>query len=238
MSTTPSSGDNHEEKQPDHRTNWELIRDAAGADEDAREAFAARYLPVVRDYLRARWQDKPCFEDLEDATQEVFLQCFQRGGVLARANPDLGEFSGFLYGVVRRTAQVFEARKKRPRNNLSPGTFHPDQMAIDEESLSNVFDRAWARSLVQDAGILFQSLAARLGQDHLQRVELLRLRFQEDLPIREIAELWGQEPKRVHWAYRRAREEFENAICETLSQRGYPPERLKDECARIFGFLS
>jgi hypothetical protein len=47
--------------------------------------------------------------------------------------------------------------------------------------------------------------AEQSGPDAVQRVELLRLRFEEGLPIRTIAERWGVPAATLHHAYARAR---------------------------------
>ena len=126
----------------------------------------------------------------------------------------------------------------RQLNRQSPGSFHPDQIAIDETSLSEVFDKAWAMSVMREGGDLNKARAEQEGGDRLRRVELLRLRFQEGRPIRDIATLWSEDPKKVHWAYARAREEFKSALYDVLVQRGYAAESVEDECKRIFSLLT
>ena len=69
-------------------TCWTLIRAAAAGEEEDRSVFAHRYLPVVRSYLGVRWESSVLRSQLDDAVQEVFLECFRRGGVLARVDPD------------------------------------------------------------------------------------------------------------------------------------------------------
>jgi RNA polymerase sigma factor (sigma-70 family) len=226
------------EQQPADHTSWTLIHGAAGCDQDARTLFVERYMPIVRTYLGARWRGKPYLVDLEDAVQEVFLQCFQDDGALERVDPARGSFSSFLYGVTRRVAQSFETKKARLLNRERPGSFHPDEMAIDETSLSLIFDRAWAMSIVREAGDSNRARAEAEGGDRLRRLELLRLRFHEGMPIREIAEMWEEDPKRVHWAYARAREEFKDALCEVLHHRGSAKASIDAECKHVFSLLS
>jgi RNA polymerase sigma-70 factor (ECF subfamily) len=48
-------------------------------------------------------------------------------------------------------------------------------------------------------------------------VELLRLRFQEGLPIREIARRWQIEAAVVHHEYAKARQEFKAALLQVLA---------------------
>ena len=48
-----------------HPTCWRLIRGAADGDLDARHAFAASYLPVVRAYLVTRWSQGPLRDQID-----------------------------------------------------------------------------------------------------------------------------------------------------------------------------
>jgi hypothetical protein len=46
---------------------------------------------------------------------------------------------------------------------------------------------------------------------------LLRLRFEENLPIRTIAERWGVDAAVLHHAYALAREDFRKALLEVVA---------------------
>ena len=86
------------------------------------------------------------------------------------------------------------------------------EIEADETSLSRVFDRAWATGLLEEAANRQASGATHKGAEALKRVELLRLRFQEGIPIREIADKWQVDAKRVHREYSKARNEFSEAL--------------------------
>jgi hypothetical protein len=81
-----------------------------------------------------------------------------------------------------------------------------EEIRGDEESLSRAFDQAWAVALVRETAQVHEQRARRAGSAALRRVELLRLRFQEDLPIREIAQRWQADPAGLHQEYARARD--------------------------------
>ena len=49
-------------------------------------------------------------------------------------------------------------------------------------------------------------------------MELLRLRFHENRPIRDIASLWGEDAARLHHEYARARREFQQALRDTVAE--------------------
>src|SRR5437660_55060 len=125
-------------------TCWTVIQGAAAGRAADREDFARRYTPVIRAYLAARWQASRYQQELEDGVQEVFLECFRQGGVLERADQaHAGGFRSFLYGVVRNVALRVEARLARQQRSEPPAGFDPENVAADEPSLSQVFDRAW-----------------------------------------------------------------------------------------------
>src|SRR5262249_46741362 len=159
-------------------TCWTMIRAAAAGSPSDREELARRYLGAVRAYLSARWRGSALGADLDDATQEVFVECFRQGGVVEGAGAGrVPDFRAFLYGVVRNVARRFEVRPVRAAGPLP-------EIAGDEESQSRLFDRAWAQAIMAEAAQLQRQRAAEGGPEAIQRVELLRLRFEENLPIR------------------------------------------------------
>jgi RNA polymerase sigma factor (sigma-70 family) len=220
-------------------TSWTLIRDAASGQDSARDRFVRRYQPAVVAYLRTRWTPSSLSEEIEDATQDVFVACFREGGVLERADAGRsGGFRAFFFGVIQRTAQQFETQRARKLNREANDTFYPDEVMSDEETLSRVFDKAWARTIIQEAGELQLERARVAGAEQQLRVELLRLRFQDGLPIRKIAERWGRDTAGVHRDYARARQEFHAALREVVQrQEGCAGEALERACGRLLALL-
>src|ERR1700722_16449828 len=95
-------------------TCWTLLRDAAAGGEASRAEFAARYAPVIRAYLAVRWRGSKRLRELDDALQEVFIECLRDGGLLDRARADQpGGFRAFLYGAVRNVALRAESKRAR-----------------------------------------------------------------------------------------------------------------------------
>ena len=136
-------------------TCWTVIRGAAAGDRSDRAELARRYLSVVRAYLAARWEGSPLLADLDDAGQDVFVECFRQGGVLdAAAAGRVGSFRAFLYGVVRNVARRFESRPVH-------AAALPSDLGSSEDSQSRLFDRTWARSLMVEAAGLQRQRAAR-----------------------------------------------------------------------------
>ena len=221
---------------PDESTWWTMVRGAAAGDAAARAAFAERYLPAVRAYLSARWRSGPLAGEIEDATQEVFVECFRDGGALARVEPSrAGGFRGYLYGVVRNVALRAEDRRGHP----PPLPLPEGELDSGDSSLSRDFDRAWAHGVMREAAARQTARAAKEGEAALRRVDLLRLRFQDGLPIREIAARWSADPAWVHHEYARARTEFRAALLEVVAeQHGGTPSEVERESAALLDLLA
>jgi RNA polymerase sigma-70 factor (ECF subfamily) len=214
-------------------TCWTVIRAAAAGSPADREEVGRRYLGVVRAYLAARWRGSDLRPDLDDAVQEVFVECFRQGGALEAAGAGrVPSFRAFLYGVVRNVARRFESRPKRPAGLL------PD-IPANEESLSRLFERTWAQAIMAEAAQLQRRQAAQRGPAAVQRVELLRLRFEENLPIRAIAERWGVPAAELHHSYAQARKEFKAALLEVVAFHcpGSPAE-VEEEAASLLRSLA
>jgi DNA-directed RNA polymerase specialized sigma24 family protein len=146
-------------------TCWTVIRGAARGDPGARDDFARRYEPVVRAYLAARWRSSDHVRALDDAVQEVFVECFQRGGALDRLEPDRpGGFRAFFYGMVRIVALRAESARGRGKEQLPPDGYDPRLVPADDTRLSRAFDRAWARALMAEAAARHAEDAERAGK--------------------------------------------------------------------------
>lgn len=221
------------------QTCWTLIHDAARGDAGARELFVRRYLPCVRAYLFARWKGGSLEGDVDDAVQEVFLNCFRAGGALEQLEPDRSSgFRAYLYGVTRNAARHAETHRARESKRRTPNSFHPESMPRREEALSKAFDRAWAQSVLGEAMALLTARAVHEGATASRRVELLRLRFEAGVPIRDLARRWGDDPARLHTEYGKARREFVGVLREVMGLgESCPPERVKDECQHLLALL-
>jgi hypothetical protein len=93
--------------------------------------------------------------------------------------------------------------------------------------------------IMAEAARLQRQRATEGGPEAVQRVELLRLRFEENLPIGASAERWGTEAARLHHAYALARQEVRAALLEVVAfhQPGSPAE-LEQEAASLLKALS
>ncbi|MBK8096755.1 MAG: sigma-70 family RNA polymerase sigma factor [Planctomycetes bacterium] len=219
-------------------TCWQLIDDAARGDAAARQRFALDYLPAARAYLTARWRGTGLLQSVDDAVQEVFLDCFRQAlqrFAPARANG----FRTFFFGIARTTALHFETRRARARVRSDDAGAEPaDDPVAREASASRLFDRAWAVARMRTAAQVLRDRARSAGAAAERRVELLRLRFEEGLPIRAIAARWQVDAAQLHHDFARARREFRAALTEVVQGDGdASPAAVEAEVRRLLEHL-
>ena len=194
---------------PINETSWTIIERAAGGDTEARERFAEIYTPALKAYFCKRWEGSPTIAAVEDAVQEVFLDCFKPNGFLDRADKErAGGFRSFFYGVARTTALRCEQAHYQDMERSPATGFDPDRLQADDDSLTAIFDRAWAQSIVREAVLVHREQARAFDGREKLRVEILRLRFEVGKPIREIAANLDLTPELAHQEYRMARKGF------------------------------
>ena len=218
-----------------HDTCWTVLRAASTGDAGARSVFARSYAAPIRSYLGHRWRDSPWHDEIDDALQDVFVECLKPGGALDKADPTRGDFRALLYGVVRNVARRFEERVARNNSDRQHDTLHLDDLPAPAEALSRVFDRAWAQSLLREA-VLRHASAARTGdKGYRRRYRILRLRHQQGLAVRDIAaRLDEPDIDVIHNGYRRARREFRAFLRAVVATHtGASSESIDAECRRV-----
>jgi hypothetical protein len=219
-------------------TCWTILRDARQGDSSAKEAFARSYDGPIRAYLRHRWRDRPVHREVEDATQEVFVEALKPGGVIDQAQPENGEFRGLLYAVVRNVARRFEERAAKARARETNGSVYLDDVPARAEALSKVFDKKWAQSLIRTA-IRRHEEQAQGDAEALRRFHVLRMRHDDGLAIREIAaNLDIEDVASVHNDYRQARRAFASHLREVVATHtGAHGAAVDRECRRLADLL-
>lgn len=167
--------------QPFQTTNWSLIVEAADAGRDdslqALDQLCRRYRPPLLAYARRFGLNEP---DAEDATQS-FFQHLIRTNLPSKASQDLGRFRTFLMVSLRNFLNAQHRRATRERRG-GTGAVHvslddedsglADQLASADDSPELVYDREWARTMVQ---IAMDVLAAeQAAQGKSERFELMK----------------------------------------------------------------
>ena len=81
--------------------------------------------------------------------------------------------------------------------------------------------------------------AGESGPDAMRRVELLRLRFHEGLPIREIAKIWNTDAAVLHHEYAQARKEFKQILREVIAfHQPFSPSDVEREYSELLRSLA
>ena len=72
-----------------------------------------------------------------------------------------------------------------------------------------------------------------------RHVPILRRRFQDGVPIRQMAAEWGIEAATLHHEYAKARDEFRSALNQVVAEH-HPgtPAQVGRECARLISLFS
>jgi RNA polymerase sigma-70 factor (ECF subfamily) len=220
-------------------TCWTLIESAAAGDRGARETFAERYLPLVRAYLEARWRTRLSPSELEDAVQDVFVECLKSEGVLEHNRDRRGRgFRAYLVGAVRYVALRIEARRARNLGGGPRPAVELELLPADEASCSRAFDRSWAAAIMREAAAHQQQRARARGPDALRRVELLRRIFQEGSRIADLAHEWGVAAAELHHEYALARREFSASLREIVAFHAPgSAAAVERECAELIEML-
>lgn len=220
-------------------TSWSLILGAAAGKALDRETFARLYGPVIRAYLAARWHLSFEHAAVQDGTSDVFVECFKGGGALDRVDSRRpGGFRAYLYGIVRNVALMTERKLARRKDGPAAGGLDLDALPDAEDTLSRVFDRAWAEAVVRQARGRMAERAARSPAAQ-RRLQALTMRFEQGQAPRHIAEAFDVPVERVYEILREARAEFRVSLVELMAS--YHPTCTQAEveslCVDLLGSL-
>ena len=219
-------------------TCWSVVARAADGDDRARSRFCRTYISLVRAFLVARWRGTPFFREVDDAVQDIFVECFREEGPLTKADSERGDFRGYLFGLVRNIARRCERRAQRRLESDTDTESALATVAGREDQCSVLFDREWARTLMREAADMMRDHAEAGGPGARLRLDLLQQRFTDDRAIREIAAEWDMDPETVHRVYARAREEFRKYLRQVVAFHAVRTEAdLDTECRRLLGLL-
>jgi RNA polymerase sigma-70 factor, ECF subfamily len=166
----------------------ELIARTAGGDDQALRELFSRHAP----WLAARLRTVLPVADVEDVLQETFLAVW-RGAWNYRPQ---GAAGGWLWGIARRQAGLV-LRRRGPAAAALPATAVAGRRDAADPAVT-----AQSRVDLADA-------VASLGPPGDPEREVWRLRYVEDRPVAEVAELLGVPEgtvkSRAHRARRRLR---------------------------------
>ncbi|MGD0065652.1 MAG: RNA polymerase sigma factor [Streptosporangiaceae bacterium] len=164
----------------------ELIASLAGGDDAALRQLFDRHAP----WLAARLRKTLPPDDVEDVLQETFLAVWKNAG----AYQPRGTPAAWLWVIARNQAALL-LRKQGPATRALP-----DEALLDEDR--PVSDPAEAVATRTDLDV---AAAAALGPPGCPDREVWRLRYEEDRPVAEVAELMGVPEGTVKSRVHRAR---------------------------------
>lgn len=193
-----------------------MILGAAAGSPPHRETFGRRYAPAICAYLAARWHLAPDSDSVQDACQDVMVECFKAGGALSRADATYrGGFRAYLYGIVRNVALMAERRFARRREVDLGANFDPDAIGSDEPTLSLAFDRAFAIAVTREARELMARRSVRSPVAE-QRYRALALQFENGQAPRDLAVAMALPVERVYELLKEARREYREALLDVM----------------------
>ena len=233
-------------------TRWSMVLRAGSSEapgkrsEEAREALerlAESYWIPLFAYVRRRGYGE---DDARDLTQAFFARLLERRDV-GKASPERGRFRSFLLPSLKNflindkerertlkrgggaTPLSFDARE-------ADGLLGPDP--IDEESPERIFERTWARSVLERA---LQRL--RADYDERGKLELFealspQLAGFDATPYAELAERLGYTEGAIKVAVHRLRSRYRKHLRQEVADTVADPSDIEDELRGLFEALA
>jgi len=189
-------------------TRWSLL---ARVDGGPATGLIELYAEAVAAYLRHKLAERLPASDVDDVVQDVLIHLLERPDLLAQAKP--GEGSRFRHYLM--TLAWNEARNAARRRKPS-GVPLPEDPA---EAISAEADRAWARSVIDQA---WREVAAWCadGTAPPETLQLLRLVLGDGVGLREAANKLGISPATASRRLALGRTLLQKSIAERLRAAG------------------
>jgi RNA polymerase sigma-70 factor (ECF subfamily) len=177
----------------------ELAAEAQAGSHRCFEALVHRYTHRLFYYLRPKMSTR---QDTEDLIQETFLKTYRNIGHFDPAY----KFSTWLYTIATRLAISFYRKKHVSEAvlELSASVPDPQDQAVETENADNLWDMAQ-------------------GLQPLQ-YQALWLRYGEDLPLKEIADVMKKNQVHVRVLLHRARSNLIKQLNSDTLARGIATE--------------
>jgi RNA polymerase sigma factor (sigma-70 family) len=235
MGSTTSIGGDRRDMPP---TSWTLIVQAGGQGAEARrclEQLVGIYWKPVYWYVRGRWRRSN--EDAKDLVQEFFAAFVERG--MLEGMREQVRFRAYLRGCLEKfllQERRDGARQKRgggaPVVSLDPDACDLDLPARDEPP-ELAFDRAWARTLMDDCVKEVERLYSTTRRETYWRVFERHHLSAEPTTYEETAALLGLSVPDVQNRLRHARRALRDLVRERVKDTLSDPADLEDELALL-----
>lgn len=175
----------------DHSSLKAAVRMAAAGDRAAFEGLINRFQGEIFRMVYYRTSSRM---DAEDITQEVFINAYR--GVSSLKDPDI--FRSWLYRIALNAVRDFY-RKKRVRSIITLFTGEKNEEQVPAEDCGQ--DHLEKKEFWEGLGRFMSRLSA-------SEREIFRLKFLDDLNIREITEILGKNESTVKTHLYRAVDKF------------------------------
>lgn len=215
-------------------TRWSLIMDARGEPEQARralEAICRNYRRPVLAFIRHRGHGPA---EAEDLTQEFFARLLERRWDTL-ADPARGRFRAFLLTSLKHflaNARAFTAAAKRGSGQAAVALDDAEHAlaAPDADSPDQVFERAWALTVIERAFERLREEAGRAGRlALLERLEPFLGEGAEPADYRRLGEALALRPNTVAVAVHRLRARLRELVRAELADQSDGPAAVEQE---------
>jgi RNA polymerase sigma-70 factor (ECF subfamily) len=232
---------------PFQTTNWTLIVQAAGDDSaSARSALAGlceAYRSPVFAFIRRQGYSR---EDAEDLAQGYFTRFIEKGYVKGLSR-EAGRFRSFVLASVRHYLSNERDRERAEKRGGGRALLSLDAARADEHHAlepadhrtpEDVFERAWARCLTDQALNRLAEDMARTGA--ADRFTQLKAHLTEDdrtTNYRELAEAWGVKEASVRVYMHRMRQRWVQVVRNEVAATVAEPTDVDDELRYLLEIL-
>jgi RNA polymerase sigma-70 factor (ECF subfamily) len=213
-------------------TQWNLVR--AANDGDALEALIRIYWKPLYFFVRHHGHDT---ESAKDVVQAFLMDLMERGAI-PRADPARGRFRTFLRAAMmnflKDWSKTAARQKRRPGRRLLSLDFRRGEtdyhlQVTGGETPERVLNRAWARSLWEDA------LSQLVGEKaHLEAFDL----YLKDADYPVIAQKTGLSEAAAKVAVHRMKAQLRDLITRRIRETVTSREDLQAELAEFKSLLS
>ena len=217
----------------DQLSSWALVGLIGENVPDAAREFAFRYDRFVRRVLTKRWLGTIYRTHFDDAVQDVFVECFKPGGVLAKADSSRGgAFRSLLFRVTCNVAARYERNHNRDLRLISK------ELTDTHGEDSGAFLQITREEVAEVVSEALRRMSQHTAVEVRERAQLL---IQHSCDGQKIIHLAGgdtETAERLHRQHSKAKREFQTFLSEVIqSHYRAPPEDVETILKELLGSL-
>ena len=229
-------------------THWSVVLAAGDPSSPnytrALSALCETYWYPLYAYLRRRGCDR---QQAEDYTQDLFAALLERQG-LGKADPQQGKFRSFLLTSLRNfLADDWGRQRARKRGgdvkvyalDIDDGEMRYRREPVDSLSPEKLFERSWARAVLQRAMTRLKAeLVAAKKQHLLDHLKGYLAAERDTMPYRDAAAALGMTENAVKVAVHRLRHRYGELVREEIAQTVATAEQVEEELSALYAALA